>query len=78
MVMVLILLFMAIETQIWNSDGGALTSPPALLFIMLEREEALVGSPAVIIPVVESGDTLPWLPAWSRSLPSASRLDRVL
>ena len=43
MVMVLILLFMAIETQIWNSDGGgALTSPPALMFVMLEKKRLLV------------------------------------
>ena len=43
MVMALILLFMAIETQIWNSDGGgALTSPPALMFVMLEKKRLLV------------------------------------
>ena len=42
--MALILLFMAIETQIWNSDGGALTSPPALLFISDEKKRWLVAS----------------------------------
>ena len=60
MVMVLILLFMAIETQIWNSDGGgALTSPPALLFISDEKKRWLVAesSQSNSQVLVEPGDT---------------------
>ena len=59
MVMALILLFMAIETQIWNSDGGALTSPPALLFISDEKKRWLVAesSQSNSQVLVEPGDT---------------------
>ena len=59
MVMALILLFMAIETQIWNSDGGALTSPPALLFISYEKKRWLVAesSQSNSEVLVEPGDT---------------------
>ena len=57
--MALILLFMAIETQIWNSDGGALTSPPALLFISDEKKRWLVAesSQSNSQVLVEPGDT---------------------
>ena len=83
MVMVLILLFMAIETQIWNSDGGgALTSPPALMFVMLEKKRLLVALSSelsVLITILKCWWSLVMVtPRWSRSLPSASRLDRVL